>query len=330
MNVDPEKLAKALIEQGWADGDVSLSEFVCVLATNLVDPKYAFAPTPVAAPAIPAAITEWRDAWQAHLDATATYNARVAFARANEGERIGSIPVRAEYDLMCDAKNKVMRMLPALFEGISAMPAAPASGEAVAEPDTSQDWAKLDGAVAYHLIERHGEDWADIGAKMEAWGRARFAAPIAAQEQARGMVGRVPSGWRLESGECGSGVSEPVAWLQTEDGSHPLVFLHKAGWAPPQTWGSRYEWRPLGFIGATPPAASADDAKDAVRWRKLMARCWKFDVKFNKDGNPRSITATFRETITSSDKFIEDAGRLIDDFSPIDAAIRAGNKGEAK
>lgn len=60
------------------------------------------------------------------------------------------------------------------------------SGEA--EPDTSQDWEKLDGAVAYHLIERHGEDWADIGAKMEAWGKARFAAPQPAAA--------IPSEWR--------------------------------------------------------------------------------------------------------------------------------------
>lgn len=46
-------------------------------------------------------------------------------------------------------------------------------------PDTSQEWARLSGAVAFHLIERHGEDWNDIGAKMEAWGKARFAAPSA-------------------------------------------------------------------------------------------------------------------------------------------------------
>jgi len=73
---------------------------------------------------IPEDVRNWHTAWQAHIDATATYNARVAFARANEGERIGSISCQAEYELVHDAKNKVMRTLPELFAGISAMLAA--------------------------------------------------------------------------------------------------------------------------------------------------------------------------------------------------------------
>lgn len=43
-------------------------------------------------------------------------------------------------------------------------------------PDTSQDWAKLDGATAFHLIERHAEDWAETGRMMESWLAARMAA----------------------------------------------------------------------------------------------------------------------------------------------------------
>lgn len=77
-----------------------------------------------------AAIRVWREAWQAHLDATAAYNARVAFARANEGERIGSISVQAEYQLMTDAKNKAYRMLPDLFV-LTAPAAQQAQGEAI-------------------------------------------------------------------------------------------------------------------------------------------------------------------------------------------------------
>lgn len=52
---------------------------------------------------------------------------------------------------------------------------APAQGEQM-PPDTSQDWAKLDGATAFHLIERHADDWVETGRMMEAWGKARFAA----------------------------------------------------------------------------------------------------------------------------------------------------------
>ncbi len=33
----------------------------------------------------------------------------------------------------------------------------------------AQDWAGMDGATAYQLIERHGEDWSHIGRLMAAW-----------------------------------------------------------------------------------------------------------------------------------------------------------------
>lgn len=37
------------------------------------------------------------------------------------------------------------------------------------EAKTCQRWAGMDGAVAWHLIERHAENWADIGLMMDAW-----------------------------------------------------------------------------------------------------------------------------------------------------------------
>jgi hypothetical protein len=52
--------------------------------------------------------------------------------------------------------------------------AIPAKGE-TAEPDTSQDWANLDGGTAFHLIERHADDWNDARNMMETWAQARFA-----------------------------------------------------------------------------------------------------------------------------------------------------------
>ena len=38
-------------------------------------------------------------------------------------------------------------------------------------PDISvdQDWSTVDGAAAWHLIDRHGEGWGNIGAMMDAW-----------------------------------------------------------------------------------------------------------------------------------------------------------------
>lgn len=35
-----------------------------------------------------------------------------------------------------------------------------------------QEWAGMDGAFAFHLIERHGENWAHCGQLMEAWRNA--------------------------------------------------------------------------------------------------------------------------------------------------------------
>lgn len=37
------------------------------------------------------------------------------------------------------------------------------------KPSTDQDWAALDPAIAFHLIERHAENWNDAGAMMQAY-----------------------------------------------------------------------------------------------------------------------------------------------------------------
>ena len=36
-------------------------------------------------------------------------------------------------------------------------------------PDNMQDWKGMDGAIAWHLIERHADNWADIGKMMGEW-----------------------------------------------------------------------------------------------------------------------------------------------------------------
>ena len=40
----------------------------------------------------------------------------------------------------------------------------------------AQYWKGMDGAIAWHLIERHAEGWAEVGAMMEAWRLANLAA----------------------------------------------------------------------------------------------------------------------------------------------------------
>lgn len=37
------------------------------------------------------------------------------------------------------------------------------------EVSEKQTWKGMDGAIAYHLIDRHADNWADVGLMMDAW-----------------------------------------------------------------------------------------------------------------------------------------------------------------
>lgn len=45
------------------------------------------------------------------------------------------------------------------------------------EADAAQQWAGMDGATAWHLIERHADGWSDVGEMMNAWLRANGGGP---------------------------------------------------------------------------------------------------------------------------------------------------------
>ena len=55
------------------------------------------------------------------------------------------------------------------------------------KPDNSQDWAGISGAVAFHLIERHADNWSEAGDMMEAFAASR----------ALKAAGGVPPGYAL-------------------------------------------------------------------------------------------------------------------------------------
>lgn len=44
------------------------------------------------------------------------------------------------------------------------------------EADKAQNWLDMDGAAAWHLIDRHAEDWNEVGELMNAWLRANVLA----------------------------------------------------------------------------------------------------------------------------------------------------------
>lgn len=56
--------------------------------------------------------------------------------------------------------------------------AAAPEGEAIEMPEELQrDWKGIDGAIAYHLIDRHADNWGDVGRMMDAWLKANQSAP---------------------------------------------------------------------------------------------------------------------------------------------------------
>ena len=57
-----------------------------------------------------------------------------------------------------------------------------------AEDIESQNWERVDGANAWHLIYRHGEDWAHTARLMHAWRDAAVADAIRARGATDGNV----------------------------------------------------------------------------------------------------------------------------------------------
>lgn len=44
------------------------------------------------------------------------------------------------------------------------------------EADKAQNWLGMDGATAWHLIDRHADNWNEVGELMNAWLRANVLA----------------------------------------------------------------------------------------------------------------------------------------------------------
>lgn len=52
---------------------------------------------------------------------------------------------------------------------LAAAPEPPHMSMTREEAQTFQSWAGMDGAIAFHLIERHADGWGDVGRMMDAW-----------------------------------------------------------------------------------------------------------------------------------------------------------------
>lgn len=68
-----------------------------------------------------------------------------------------------EWDAKEDAEAAITDLIDA------ARRVAEQAGEPVADIGNDQNWRRMDGATAYHLIDRHADNWNEIGLMMDAW-----------------------------------------------------------------------------------------------------------------------------------------------------------------
>ncbi len=62
---------------------------------------------------------------------------------------------------------------------LAAAPAAPIAEYTAEQARACQNWRGMDGATAWHLIERHAGCWGDVGRMMDAWLAANRETPNA-------------------------------------------------------------------------------------------------------------------------------------------------------
>ena len=71
--------------------------------------------------------------------------------------------------------------LPEVFsigdEYAAMLAAAPKPADTLTPEQAAQHWRGMDGATAFHLIDRHAEGWGGVGAMMNAWLAANKDAP---------------------------------------------------------------------------------------------------------------------------------------------------------
>lgn len=66
---------------------------------------------------------------------------------------------------------------------LAAAPEPPHMSMTREEAQMFQLWAGMDGACAFHLIERHANGWGDVGRMMDAWLHANLKTPNVADKR---------------------------------------------------------------------------------------------------------------------------------------------------
>lgn len=105
------------------------------------------------------------------------------------------------------------------------------------EADKAQQWAGMDGATAYQLIDRHAEDWHEIGEMMNAWLRANGGGPwipcgeqMPEDGQTVAFVARAGGTFEYLNGRVLGGMYRPSPF--SGDFSVPGMTLQATYWRP--------------------------------------------------------------------------------------------------
>lgn len=73
------------------------------------------------------------------------------------------------------------------------------------EADERQNWQGMDGATAWHLIERHADNWSEVGEMMDAWLRANTKAAVQAERERCAEIARTAGAytdWHENAAAC--------------------------------------------------------------------------------------------------------------------------------
>ena len=97
---------------------------------------------------------------------------------------------------------------------------------AVTRPKNSQAWAGMGGAIAFHLIERHSDNWADAEMMMDEW---RLANTPATPQPAKSCKWLESDPWGEMPNTYESSCGEAWSFIEGDAVENGIKFCHGCG-----------------------------------------------------------------------------------------------------